>query len=247
MSFNTIILLNCETGLIESLKQDLKIDQNLYVFNVGLSDELQQIANQSTKSLIIMDKMQSLAVLYNSNVLKLSNKPIKYIFFDGSFLLRDVDIEYLKRNNIFILQPALIKNLISTIELYFYGKIQSLGQLTSVPPTQDSAKQSTYITMMKINNDKFQIHASSHLRHPNINKIIGFDVEELLDDISNNFIKFNAVTEVELTNSEFIQIIYPICKNNSPIKIALIHLKKTDEYIENKNKIINLFENWAKN
>jgi hypothetical protein len=247
MSFNTIILLNCETGLIESLKQELKIDQNLYVFNVGLSDELNQIANQSTKSLIIVDKMQSLAILYNSNIQKITSKAIKYIFFDGSFLLRDIDMQYLKRNQISILQPALIKNLIGMIELYFYGKILSLGQFTSVPQNQDPSKQNTFITMMKINNDKFQIHASSHLRQDNINKIIGNDVEELLEDITNNFLKYNSVTEEAILNSEFIQIIYPICKNNNPIKIALIHLKKTDEYVENKNKIINLFENWAKN
>jgi hypothetical protein len=245
MNFNTIVFINCENSFVDQVKAELRIDQNLFVFVVHLSDELLQLINQSSKTFVILDKMQSLTILYGSNISKQANKSIRYYFYDEFFKLQDVDIAYLKKNSIYNLNPNSMQNLINKVELFFYGKIKTLGQGHAIPIEQDPLKQKYYLTLISTSGQQHKIHISSHLAQSKISKIIGIDVETLIEDICINSGQYQALSEKEVEKSNFIQLIYPAW-HNSTSKIAIVHLRKSDDLVQSKNKILSLVESLLK-
>lgn len=226
MDINTVLFFKYKSPEKKNFHPLLKTDPDINVFNVTVYDELEQILLQTKKFIIIVDSITAL-----DDIMKVSPK---LNAFTGKVIL-NLEHGSLKSYGFDVIKTHKDTEIVSNIELYFFGQVGLLGKKDKqVIPTSQS--KNAFFTLIKYTGAIPKIIISSHLKDENISRIIG---ENFQGVINNYIIKDIALIDdlfTMTTKKNYYKYVYKVSQGLDRA-LCIIHLRKDDDFEEKVEKL----------
>lgn len=231
LKFKNILFFSTKNEKTLFFKEKLETIQSVKIFKTSDVDEIQQIIDQSEKTVILVDDEISAAKLFKATLNKTKARfKLFYISWD---MLMDKNIrEEVIEEHFTLIHPQDIDSAIERLELYFFGRVNMLTNPDPVEEKKDQFKKG-YFTHLEKNGDKWRILISSHESDDEINKILGKNWNRYLNILMDEAKHLTDIFEKKLETAPYHEVIFPHLENGKLKKLSIVHLKLDTNFVEN--------------
>lgn len=216
----------------DSFKDYLEQIKSVKIFKTSDVDEVQQIIDQSEKSVILVDDEISASKLFKATLNKTKARfKLFYISWD---MLMDKQIrEDVIENNFTLLHPQDLSTAIERLELYFFGKINMLTNPEPVLELKKNDFRRGYFTHLeKTKDNKWRIMISSHESEDEINLMLGKNWNRYLNILMDDAKHLTEMYEKKLETAPYHEVVFPHMENGKIKKLSIVHVKIDDNFVE---------------
>lgn len=239
--FKTIVFFGAGDPQYDFIKEAFSSYSIVKVFKTGNVDELDQILKQSYKTAVLLNDLLVIDKLKNLDATALKKANVRFYFLDHQKRLTRDEIDQLSYKKVSTLINEIGVELRKKLELYLMGKsiyfhVQKSETGIGSETETVSAPKSMFFTHFKLENNVWNMAASTHEQELDIETILNRSWTVYYTELMK---RAESITEIEQDpnfSEKFHAILYPHPKIKA---LSLIHINKHEKnFDELKSKAI---------